>query len=431
MNSMPKLKTVYVCSSCETQHPKWAGQCDNCGEWNTLLEDVVEKNPSKIQEAPAFSLRSTSVRKISELDHTPLLRFKTGIGEFDRVLGGGIVPGSVMLLGGEPGIGKSTISLQVLGNLSKDKNFKNIAYIAGEESTHQIALRAKRLKVKLENVSFIETNILEEALKEIEKLESDFIVLDSIQVIKSQQSNSLAGGVTQIRQVAEKIINFAKSKNIPCLIIGHVTKDGEIAGPKVLEHLVDTVLYIQGDKINTYRFIKSIKNRFGATDEVGIFRMEEAGLIEIPDPATEFVKDREETILGSALTCAMEGNRPFIIEVQALTSASNFGYPKRSATGFDLNRLNMIVAVLQKYFGVNLSEQDVFVNVSGGFKIKDTACDIAVMKAIMSSYSKQMLKQDTVYIGEVSLTGKFKKVAYQKLREKEVKRLGFKVVKEV
>ena len=416
---MAKLKTVYVCSSCGFESPKWAGQCSQCNEWNTLVEDVVEKGAAK----KASVIGSASVRKISEMDHKPVERTSSGISEFDRTLGGGFVPGGVVLLGGEPGIGKSTISLQVLDKLS---GLGRICYVAGEESVDQIGLRAKRLGLNLDNVDFIETNLLEEAMSVLEK-GCDFIVLDSIQVVKSIEVGGITGGISQIRAVAEAIIGLAKSKGIPTLIVGHVTKDGELAGPKVLEHLVDTVLYIEGDKINAYRFVKAVKNRFGSTDEVGIFKMETEGLKEIPDPAQEFIEDREELVLGSALACAIEGNRPFVIEVQALCTPSAFGYPKRSATGFDMGRLNMIVAVLSKYVGVDLSNQDVFVNISGGFKVRDTACDLAVMQAIMSSYKKQPLKQDTVHIGEISLTGKVKKVAYQDLREKEVKRLGFKV----
>lgn len=421
---MPKLKTVYVCSSCGTQHPKWAGQCSQCGEWNTFVEDAIDKDKDKYNRV---KVSSVSVRKISEIEHQPVSRLESGISEFDRVLGGGVVPGSVVLLGGEPGIGKSTITLQVLDKLKLGR----IVYVAGEESAYQIGLRAKRLGLQLDHVDFAETTMLEEAVSVLESDKPDFVVIDSIQVMKSVALNSVAGGVSQIRAVTEKITNIAKSKGIPTLIIGHVTKDGELAGPKLLEHLVDAVLYLEGDKINSYRFLKSAKNRYGSTEEVGIFRMDSDGLKEVPDPAAEFIESREEMVVGSALSCAMEGNRPFVIEIQALTSPSSFGYPKRSATGFDTSRLNMIIAVLGKYYGIDLSQQDVFVNVSGGFKVRDTACDLTVMKAIESSFKKQPLKQDTVYIGEISLTGKIKKVAYQDLREKEVKRLGFNVKKSI
>jgi DNA repair protein RadA/Sms len=401
------------------------GQCSKCDEWNSLIEDVVEKvTTAKKRQV----IGTSSVRKLSEVDHKSVVRLETGIGEFDRVLGGGVVPGSVTLIGGEPGIGKSTITLQFLDRLN---TLDDIYYVAGEESAEQISLRAHRLGVKLENVSFLETCTLEEIIKEVKKTKPDFIVVDSIQVIKSLENEGVPGGISQIRYVADTLVKLAKSQSISVVLIGHVTKDGELAGPKLLEHLVDTVLYIEGDKIKSYRFLKSIKNRFGSTDEVGIFRMDTTGMIEVPDPAAEFIEEREEMVIGSALGCTMEGNRPLVVEVQALTSASAFGYPKRSATGFDQNRLLMIIAVLQKYFGIDLSNQDVFINVSGGFKIRETACDLAVMKAIMSSYSKTPLKHNIIYIGEIGLTGKIRPAAYQVLRENEVKRLGFDIMSKI
>jgi DNA repair protein RadA/Sms len=401
---------------------RWAGQCNGCAEWNTLQEDVVEKGKASSPMKAGLSL-SVTPRKISEIEHKSVTRIDTGIGEFNRVLGGGIVPGSVTLLGGEPGIGKSTLTLQVLSKLNA---LQNIVYVAGEESTEQIYLRANRLGLKLDNVNFLETNVFEHLQSYIEKEHTDLIVVDSIQVFKSIEQSGIAGGITQIRYLTECIVEIAKGKNIPVILIGHVTKDGELAGPKVLEHLVDTVIYIEGDRINSFRFIKTVKNRFGATDEVGIFKMKQEGLIEIPDPAAEFIEAREKSILGATLGCIIEGNRPIMVEVQALTVKSNFGYPKRSTTGFDANRLAMIIAVLQRHYGVDLSEHDVFINVSGGFKIKETACDLAVMQAIVSSYKKTLLKHDTVYIGEVSLSGEIKKVSYEELRANEVKRLGFK-----
>lgn len=417
---MAKLKTVYVCTGCGFEHPKWSGQCTNCGQWNTLTEDVIDKSEQKIQQG---AIRAIGARKLSEVEHVNWARLETGISELDRVLGGGIVPGSVILLGGEPGIGKSTITLQVIDNL---KSLQNVYYVAGEESAEQIALRAKRMGVNLENTYFLETNIYEEMIAAINE-KPDLLILDSIQVIRSAASGSIPGGMTQIRIVTDKIVEYAKSKNVPVILIGHVTKDGELAGPKVLEHMVDTVLYLEGDRYGRFRFLKSVKNRFGATDEVGIFQMEGSGLIPVADPAAEFRETRDSLVIGSALTCMTEGNRPIIVEMQALTTPSNYGYPKRSSTGFDANRLAMIIAVLQKYYGVDLSGHDVFVNVSGGFKIKDTAADLAVMKALVSSYKKEPLRHDKVYIGEVSLSGQVRRVSYQDLREAEIKRLGFEV----
>lgn len=419
---MVKLKTVYICSNCGHEHPRWSGQCTECNSWNSLLEDVVDKSKNSSSANLGFGLKTLTPRKISEVEHSAIIRIDTGISEFNRVLGGGIVPGSVILLGGEPGIGKSTISLQVLANL---KDLENIAYIAGEESVEQISLRAQRLGLKLDNVEFLETNVFEQVESYWKENPVKLLILDSIQVLKSLEQSGNAGGITQIRYLTEKIVEFAKSKNVPIILVGHVTKDGELAGPKVLEHLVDTVIYIEGDRINSFRFIKTVKNRFGATDEVGIFKMQQKGLIEIPDPAAEFIETREKAIIGSTLGCIIEGNRPILVEVQALTTASNFGYPKRSTTGFDLNRLSMIIAVLQRHFGIDLSQSDVFVNISGGFKIKDTSCDLAVMQALISSHKKISQKHDTVYMGELSLSGEIKKVSYSDLRTAEIKRLGF------
>lgn len=419
---MPKLKTVFVCSNCGTEHAKWAGQCSSCSSWNSLLEDVVEKVSGAASREKKSISRSVSVKSISEIDHKPIDRYVTGITEFDRVIGGGIVPGSVILLGGQPGIGKSTLTLQIVDRL---RGLGSIMYVAGEESVSQISLRVKRLGLELSNVQFIESVICEEV--EAVSSDCDLLVVDSIQILKSIENDGVPGGISQIRAVTDRLVSLAKSKNVAMILIGHVTKDGELAGPKILEHLVDTVLYIEGDRNNNYRFIKTFKDRFGSSEDVGIFKMEGSGMSEVIDPAAEFIGAREKSVVGSALSCIMEGNRPIIIEVQALTSKSSYGYPKRSSNGFSMNRLNMIIAVLQKFFGVNLSDQDVFVNVSGGFKINDTACDLAVMKAIMSSYSKTALKHDTVYVGEIGLTGMLRKVSFEEMREKEIKRLGFKL----
>jgi DNA repair protein RadA/Sms len=420
---MAKLKTVYVCSNCGFSFPRWSGQCSNCSEWNTLVEDVIDpKAQSKMSSA---SIGPVTPLKITDVKSLDIDRIDCKIAEFNRVLGGGIVPGSVVLIGGEPGIGKSTLSLQFLAKLSQ---LESIVYLAGEESVLQISLRAKRLELNLDNVTFLETNLFEHFLSYADSNKINLLVVDSIQVIKSVEQSGITGGITQIRYITEKIVEFAKSKNIPVFLIGHVTKEGELAGPKVLEHLVDTVIYIEGDKINSYRFVKAIKNRFGATDEVGIFKMEQKGLIEVSDPTLEFIETREKSIVGASLSCIIEGNRPIMVEVQALVSKSNFGYPKRSATGFDGNRLSMLIAVLERHFGLDLSTFDVYINISGGFKIKDTASDLAIMQAIVSSYRKIGTKLDTVYLGEASLTGEIKKVPYQDLRESEIKRLGFKIV---
>lgn len=424
---MAKVKTQYICSSCSAVHMRWQGQCSECQEWHTLEESIVEKKIGT-SIVTSSNIRGIAPRTLAQAQKISYQRIKTSINEVDRVLGGGVVPGSLMLLGGEPGIGKSTLTLQILDKISLD----NMVYVAGEESMEQIKLRADRMNCSLDGLWFLETNILEEILSSLEKLESDngrinFLVIDSIQTVKTASSSSFAGSTSNIRHVTEAILNWAKGRGVPVLIIGHVTKDGEMAGPKVLEHLVDTVLYIEGDRVARYRFLKSVKNRFGSTEEVGLFHMEGAGLREVEDPAKEFLDERSKELIGSCLTCTMEGNRPFLVEVQALTSPTSFGYPKRSAVGFDMNRLSMIIAVLNKYFSVDLSNQDVFVNISGGFKIKDTAADLAVMKALINSFRQKPEMLNKVYIGEVSLTGEIRKCSYYEQRTLESKRLGFEV----
>lgn len=423
---MVKVKTEYKCSSCGAVFPKWSGQCGSCNEWHTL-EEVEKVKLNKSAGSIGGNIRGIAPRTLSQARDISYKRIPTNIQEVDRVLGGGVVPGALMLLGGEPGIGKSTLTLQMLDKLQ----MKNMVYVAGEESMEQIKIRADRMNCELDGLQFIESNILEEVLlclEEIEKSEGSvgFLVIDSIQTVKTAASNSFAGSTSNIRHATEAILNWAKSRGVPVLIIGHVTKDGELAGPKVLEHLVDTVMYIEGDRVARYRFLKSVKNRFGSTEEVGLFHMEQAGLREIADPAKEFLEERSKELIGSSLTCTMEGNRPFIVEVQALTSPSSFGYPKRSSVGFDNNRLSMIIAVLQKYHGIDLSQQDVFVNVSGGFKIKDTAADLAVMNSLRNSFKKKPEKLDKVFIGEISLTGETRKCSYYDQRLQEIKRLGFK-----
>ena len=291
---MAKLKTVYMCSECGAQHPKWAGQCSGCQNWNCLVEDVIDKS----KPAAAQRVSSTQVRKISDVDHKVIQRFASGINEFDRVLGGGIVPGSVILLGGEPGIGKSTLSLQVLAKLKLP-----ILYVAGEESVEQISLRAKRLELKLDNVDFIESTAVESIAATAEQTNPSLIVVDSIQVVKSLENFGVPGGISQIRAVTDALVTLAKTKNIAMILIGHVTKDGELAGPKLLEHLVDAVLYLEGDRVHSYRFLKTIKNRFGSTEDVGVFSMDSNGMQEIPDPAAEFIEEREKLVIGSALSC--------------------------------------------------------------------------------------------------------------------------------
>lgn len=429
---MAKTKTIYVCSECNHQSYGWTGKCDSCSAWHTMVEQVVAKSvasgTSKYLPATANGVqRAFAVSKLHDAVALDSKRMSTQMDEFDRVLGGGFVTGSIVLLGGQPGIGKSTISLQLLNNLSKLK----CLYVAGEETTSQIATRAERLGSKLDHVDFLECNYLEEIVKILDKENPQFLIVDSIQVIRSLERDLSPNSQSLITYICDTLTEVVKRKNITCILIGHVTKEGEIAGPKILEHLVDVVLYFQGDRDGQYRFLKSLKNRFGSTHEVGLFKMESAGLNQINDPTKEFVSIRDKEVSGVALSCIMEGARPIIVEIQALCVKTSFGYAKRSCVGFDMNRLNMILAVLQKFYSVDLSEQDVYVNVTGGLKIKDTACDLAVMHALKASYFKQSHKMDTVYIGEVGLTGEIKKASFSDARKAECERLGFGVSKKV
>ena len=417
---MARTKTIYVCSECEHNSYGWTGKCDGCGEWNCMQEKTLSKGHLATAGSTGLQ-RAFSVSKLHDATEFVTKRISSQISEFNRVLGGGFVPGSIVLLGGQPGIGKSTISLQLLSNLEQMK----CLYVAGEETTSQIGTRAQRLGSKLEHVDFLECNYLEEIVKVLDKQNPQFLIVDSIQVVRSLERDLSPNSQSLITYICDTLTEVVKRKNITCILIGHVTKEGEIAGPKILEHLVDVVLYFQGDRDGQYRFLKSLKNRFGSTHEVGLFKMETSGLQEISDPTKEFVSIRDKEVSGVALSCIMEGARPIIVEIQALCVKTSFGYAKRSCVGFDMNRLNMILAVLQKYYSVDLSEQDVYVNVTGGLKIKDTACDLAVMQALKASYLKKSHKMDKVYIGEVCLTGEIKKPSFSDIRKAECQRLGF------
>lgn len=413
-----KEKTIYKCSDCEYQTPKWIGKCPNCNAWSSFKEETI--NTFK---------KGTSSKKIQAKSPAPLIERKTnyqriqsGIVEFDRVMGSGIVPGSLTLLSGEPGIGKSTLTLQIANNIAKNRK---VLLISGEESIDQIAQRASRLKLKEKNLEAINEHNLETILETIKVSNTDFAIIDSIQVISSLDIPSQAGSVSQVRYCTEQIMELAKRKNIPIIIIGHVTKDGNLAGPRVLEHLVDTVIHLEGDRFQQFRILKSAKNRFGSCNEVGIFEMKEEGMVEVKNPSKQFLEGRKENAIGSAITISMEGTRPFLVEVQALVSTSPFGYPKRTANGFDLNRLQILIAVLEKYGKLNLQNQDVFINVVGGIKLNEPASDLAVLMAIASSLLKKPIKQESAIFGEVGLSGELRKVSHSDKREKEAKKLGF------
>lgn len=412
-----KLKTVYVCKECGHQENKWTGKCSACEAWNSFIEDVIDTSPRKHAE-----IKPKEPQKLT-LTNTEERRLETGIEEFDRVLGGGIVEGNFILLSGEPGIGKSTLTMQICGALSEKKK---LLYISGEESAQQVASRAKRLGIMSENISLLADTNIESIIATIESEKPGFVILDSIQVVTSTDIDSLSGSISQVRYCAEKLMEVAKVKQIPVILVGHVTKDGNIAGPRLLEHVVDTVLYIEGERYQNLRLLRSIKNRFGSTNEIGIFEMTETGLSQVTNPSKIFLAGRKEDGIGTALTATIEGSRPFIIEVQALVSKTAFGYPKRTANGFDLQRTQQLLAVLQKYAGMNFLDQDVYVNVAGGFRLKDPACDLGILMTIASSFTKKTLPKDMLILGEVGLSGELRPVAQLERRLKEAEKLGLK-----
>lgn len=422
-----KLRTIYICKGCQYESQKWIGKCPECQSWDSFIEDVVNVGkPENEAKNPAAaikrSLPASKPLSLSEFEH-PKLRISTNMIELDALLGGGIVEGSLTLLSGEPGIGKSTITLQICGNIANQN--KKVLYISGEESAQQIAIRARRLGISSPNINIITESNLETVLLIIESEKPDFVIIDSIQVMSSSELAGASGSVSQVKICAEALMHTAKLLNRAMLLIGHVTKDGTLAGPRTLEHLVDTVLSIEGDRYHDLRLIRSAKNRFGSTNEVAVFHMEEKGLIEVTNPSELFLNGRVENAMGSCLTCTIEGTRPFIIEIQALTSLTNFGYPKRSSNGYDVNRLQMIIAVLQEHAGLNLTNQDVFVNIVGGMRIEEPAADLAVALAIASAYKKKPISNKAIAIGEIGLSGEIRNVTQSEKREKEAKKLGF------
>jgi DNA repair protein RadA/Sms len=413
-----KLRSSYICQQCSAEFPQWYGKCPNCGEWNTLVETVkeTERASSKIK---SFGGTVAQPQKLSEVKHIEKNRLKSGFMEFDRVMGGGIVPGSVTLLAGDPGIGKSTLLLHVLSAIGG-------MYVSGEESGEQIKLRAKRMHVNGENIMVLAETVLEGILEALTKNTSNpLIVIDSIQTLSSNELEGMAGSVGQIRYCAEELVTHAKSRGVPILIIGHVTKEGEIAGPKVLEHMVDTVLYLEGERYADARILRTLKNRFGPIEEVGIFEMNEIGLKEIANPSEIFLQDRVKNVPGSVVTVIMEGSRPLLVEIQALVVSSQLAMPRRVANGFDYNRLQLITAILSKRLALPLATYDIFVNVSGGMRLSEPAADLAVALAIISSFTNKAIDPKTAVFGELGLLGEIRRVGQEERRTKEAKRLGF------
>ncbi|MBR5374914.1 MAG: DNA repair protein RadA [Paludibacteraceae bacterium] len=422
---MAKTKSVYVCQNCGAEAPKWVGKCPSCGEWNTYVEEVVRKeNPKSLQSLRFIPDNGGSKPVcIDDVETSEEVRDDTGNNEFNRVLGGGIVPGSLTLIGGEPGIGKSTLILQIVLSLFNKKTL----YVSGEESVKQLKLRADRLSVKANpNCFIVSETSLEQIFVHIQNVQPDLVVIDSIQTISTELVESSPGSVSQVRECAAAILKFAKESGVPVLMVGHINKEGNIAGPKVLEHIVDTVLQFEGDQHYMYRILRSIKNRFGSTSELGIYEMMQSGLREVTNPSELLLSNNHAGLSGTAIGVAIEGVRPFLIEVQSLVSSAAYGTPQRSTTGFDIRRLNMLLAVLEKRVGFKLAQKDVYLNIAGGLRINDPALDLAIISAILSSNMDIVVDAHTCLTGEIGLSGEIRPVNRIEQRISEAEKLGFK-----
>ena len=426
----PKLKTVYVCSNCGETSPRWMGRCPSCGSWNTMNEDVVAEAPkagtAAAKQAAAArpeGVTTLTAKRLSEISMTEeKSRILTGISELDRVLGGGIVLGGVVLLSGEPGVGKSTMLLQLCGAIS---NQHSVLYITGEESVRQVKLRAARLKVPQDNIFLAAENDVDEICGLIEKEKPDLVVIDSIQTMRCTDVASSSGTVSQVKESSARFLNVAKTNEIPTFIVGHVNKDGAIAGPKVMEHIVDTVLYFEGDKTLPYRVLRAVKNRYGSTNEIGMFDMTGKGLEQIENPSQVMLEGRPIGISGTCVACVMEGTRPVLSEIQALVTKTAFPSPRRTASGFDYNRMYLLLAVLEKRAGYVFGNQDVYINIIGGLKLDETACDLPVCLAMASSLLDLPVPEKTLAIGEVGLGGEVRSVPHLETRLREAQRVGF------
>ncbi len=418
-----KIKTVFVCQSCGYESAKWLGRCPGCSNWNTFVEEKqIESNLSDSQNFRQLTGFSSGTFALNDVSVKSFERVKTGISEFDNMIGGGIVPGSLILLGGAPGIGKSTLMLQVSSALSQNGT---VLYISGEESLSQVKSRAERLKVSKGNIFLASETNLENIIDAINKTEPAFLVIDSIQTTYHPEFTSAPGSVGQIRECSAELLRIAKSKHITVFLLGHVTKDGDLAGPRILEHIVDTVLYFENEKQQVYRILRAYKNRFGPTSEIGIFEMKGDGLSELENPSLIFIGERSNNVAGNIITSSMEGTRPLLLEIQSLVSRTNFGFPRRMVSGYDLNRITIIIAVLEKRIGIPLENQDVFVNVAGGIKIKETAADLAIACAVASANGNFICPPKTIVFGEVGLTGEVRAVGQIKERLAESEKLGF------
>ena len=421
---MSKVKTTFFCQNCGAQYAKWQGQCNSCKEWNTIAEEIIQKEEkTSWKPSNTESKRVSKPLRIKEIDSSQEVRMNTTDGELNRVLGGGIVSGSLILLGGEPGIGKSTLLLQISLKLP----YKTL-YVSGEESQKQIKMRAERINPNSDNCYILTETKTQNIFRHIVEIEPDIVIIDSIQTLHTDYIESTAGSISQIRETTAELIKFAKETNIPVILIGHITKDGNIAGPKILEHMVDTVLQFEGDRNHVYRILRSLKNRFGSTAELGIYEMQGSGLREVSNTSEILISHREEELSGTAIASTLEGMRPLMIEIQALVSTAVYGTPQRSTTGYNAKRLNMILAVLEKRAGFRLGTKDVFLNVTGGISVDDPAIDLAVVAAILSSNEDIAVGKDVCFAGEVGLSGEIRPINRVEQRIQEAEKLGFSTI---
>ena len=420
------IKTVFFCNECGYESSKWVGQCPACKAWNTMVEEKVDRKAASHITGRLPDEKKPVPVLISEISLDDEDRLTVGIGELDRVLGGGIVPGSLTLVGGDPGIGKSTLLLQVCKHLS-DKG-SDVLYVSGEESLKQIKLRATRIGQMNDHLKLLCATNLEDICEQIKRSKAAVAVIDSIQTMYSDNLEAAAGSVSQVREATAILMRMAKEQGVSVFIVGHVTKEGTVAGPRVLEHMVDTVLYFEGDRHASYRILRAVKNRFGSTNEMGVFEMKNEGLIEVPNPSEYMLSGRPVGSSGAVVSCAIEGTRPILIEIQALVSRTNFGFPRRQSAGSDTNRLNLLMAVLEKRLEMNIGDHDAYVNIAGGLKIQEPAIDLAVVLAVVSSFKGRAIADDTVAFGEIGLSGEVRAVSNAAIRVAEAKKLGFKKV---
>lgn len=419
---MAKAKTVFYCTNCGNETPRWQGKCPACGAWNTIEEHIEKSAPvGRAKSAPVGQSRKP--QRISEVTSGGELRFSTGMGELDRVLGGGAVAGSLVLVGGAPGIGKSTLLLQICTSLCVGRK---VLYISGEESERQLKLRADRLGVVPDSLYILSETKLSDIMEAVSQLEPDILIVDSIQTLYNEENESAPGSISQVKDCTMTLMQLSKSQGITVFVVGHINKDGNIAGPKVLEHMVDCVLYFEGDPNSTYRLLRAAKNRFGSTNEIGVFEMQDAGLVEVPNPSQMLLEGRPEGASGTCVACVMEGTRPVLAEVQALVTKTTFNVPRRAADGFDFNRAVLLLAVMEKRAGMKLNLFDAYLNVIGGLRLDEPGADLPVILAVASSYRDQPIADDLVVIGEVGMTGEIRSVSHLNQRLGEAARLGFK-----